>query len=257
MADGLTANYSFVLPEIGASDDTWGTKLNANWSSIDGILKTNFDTFKTNIGNAMPIGTVAMRAATAVPAGWLECNGSAISRTTYALLFAVIGANYGAGDGVNTFNLPDMRGEFARGFDGGRGVDSGRTLGVPQADGMRQHNHTASSGINSVGHTHPFSDTTSTTSSAGAHTHPMGGSTVTPTIGNGLAPSGSGYVTDGNVTGSSGAHTHTVSVSGTTGAQSANHTHAITVNNSTINATGVDETRPRNVAFMYMIKTGL
>ena len=69
----------------------------------------------------------------AAPAGWIAADGSAISRTTYALLFSKIGTLFGAGNGTTTFNLPDLRGEFVRGWDNGRGVDSGRTLGSAQA----------------------------------------------------------------------------------------------------------------------------
>lgn len=72
-----------------------------------------------------------------IPAGWLIENGAAVSRTTYATLFAVIGVAYGAGDGATTFNLPDARGEFDRGLDLGRGVDPGRTLGSSQGDAIR------------------------------------------------------------------------------------------------------------------------
>ena len=67
-----------------------------------------------------------------MPTGWLKCNGALLSRTTYAALFAVIGTTYGAGDGSTTFALPDLRGEFLRGLDDGRGVDGGRALGSAQ-----------------------------------------------------------------------------------------------------------------------------
>lgn len=72
-----------------------------------------------------------------IPAGWLIENGAAVSRTTYATLFAVIGVAYGAGDGATTFNLPDARGEFDRGLDLGRGADPGRVLGSGQGDAIR------------------------------------------------------------------------------------------------------------------------
>ncbi|RMH12700.1 MAG: tail fiber protein, partial [Gammaproteobacteria bacterium] len=80
-----------------------------------------------------PPGVVQAFAGSTVPTGWLECNGAAINRTTYADLFAVIGTTYGAGDGVTTFNLPDLRGEFIRGYDNGRGADVGRALGSAQS----------------------------------------------------------------------------------------------------------------------------
>lgn len=81
----------------------------------------------------MPAGVVAMHAANAAPTGWLECSGAAVSRTTYAALFAAIGTTWGVGDGSTTFNLPDLRGEFARGWDHGRGVDTGRAFASAQA----------------------------------------------------------------------------------------------------------------------------
>ena len=89
----------------------------------------------------MPSGTVLYFAGQTAPAGWLKANGAAVSRTAYAALFAAIGTTYGAGDFLNTFNLPDLRGEFLRGWDDGRGVDPGRGFGFGQADDVRQHYH--------------------------------------------------------------------------------------------------------------------
>lgn len=80
-------------------------------------------------------------AVNTVPAGWLACDGSAVSRAAYPALFAAIGTTYGAGDGATTFNVPDMRGEFPRGDDAGRGVDSGRVFGSAQADEVKAHVH--------------------------------------------------------------------------------------------------------------------
>lgn len=74
-------------------------------------------------------GIMAPFAGNTVPGGWLNCNGQAVSRTTYAALFTAIGTTWGAGDAVTTFNVPDLRGEFLRGLDQGRGIDTGRTLG--------------------------------------------------------------------------------------------------------------------------------
>ena len=89
--------------------------------------------------NAIPAGVVAHFAMSAAPAGWLKANGAAVSRTTYAALFAAIGTVFGAGDGSTTFNLPDLRGEFVRGWDDGRGVDASRTLGSGQSDAFQGH----------------------------------------------------------------------------------------------------------------------
>lgn len=86
-------------------------------------------------------GLVFPFAGSAVPAGMLLCGGQAVSRATYAALFAVIGTTYGSGDGSTTFNVPDLRGEFVRGLDAGRGVDAGRLLGSAQADDAKSHTH--------------------------------------------------------------------------------------------------------------------
>jgi microcystin-dependent protein len=86
-----------------------------------------------------------MYASTAVPSGFLVCDGASYLRTTYAALFAIIGTTFGSADGTH-FNVPDMRGEFARGFDNGRGVDPSRTFGTTQADQMQGHVHAPADG---------------------------------------------------------------------------------------------------------------
>ncbi|TCW09241.1 tail collar domain [Raoultella sp. BIGb0138] len=78
------------------------------------------------------VGSVAAFAVNSAPNGWLAANGQAVSRNVYARLFSRIGTTWGAGDGSTTFNLPDARGEFIRGWDNGRGADSGRTFGSAQ-----------------------------------------------------------------------------------------------------------------------------
>lgn len=93
-----------------------------------------------------PAGKVELFAMSTPPTGWLKCNGQAVSRTTYAELYAVIGTTYGTGDGLNTFTLPDLRGEFLRGWDDGRGIDNGRTFGSAQADAFQGHGHNFTSG---------------------------------------------------------------------------------------------------------------
>ena len=89
------------------------------------------------------IGTVSAFAMPTPPTGWLVCDGSAVSRTDYADLFATIGTVWGVGDEISTFNLPDLRGEFIRGFDDGRGVDDGREFASLQTDMFKQHGHTS------------------------------------------------------------------------------------------------------------------
>ncbi|MEW5421382.1 DUF2793 domain-containing protein [Amorphus sp. 3PC139-8] len=91
--------------------------------------------------DGLPVGTVIWHAAASPPSGFLRANGAAISRTAYANLFDVIGTGFGAGDGSTTFNLPDLRGEFVRGVDDGRGVDPGRAFGSWQQDQFQYHTH--------------------------------------------------------------------------------------------------------------------
>lgn len=80
-----------------------------------------------------PIGTIFAFAGNDIPAGYLPCNGGAISRTTYADLFAVIGTTYGSGDGSTTFNLPNLTDKFIQGSDTAGTVKS---AGLPNITGQ-------------------------------------------------------------------------------------------------------------------------
>lgn len=84
------------------------------------------------------IGTFAMKQ---VPEDWLLCDGKAYSRTAYRPLFEAIGTVWGTGDEVTTFNVPDFRGMFLRGLDGGRNVDHNRRFASIQTDLMQSHQH--------------------------------------------------------------------------------------------------------------------
>ncbi len=86
-------------------------------------------------------GQVAAFAMQTAPNGYLPADGAAVSRATYANLFAKIGVTFGAGDGITTFNLPDVRGEFVRGWPGSKGVDVGRAFGSLQMDDFKDHKH--------------------------------------------------------------------------------------------------------------------
>lgn len=106
------------------------------------VDNTDFPVATTaDVAAAMPPGTVIYFAGLVPPNGFLKCNGAQVSRATYAGIFAAIGTTYGAGNGSTTFNLPDLRGEFIRGYDDGRTVDNGRVLGSWQADELRWHDH--------------------------------------------------------------------------------------------------------------------
>ena len=95
----------------------------------------------TGTNSGTEVGTVVAFAATTAPDGWLECDGSTISRATFSDLFDVIGETYGAGDGTTTFVIPDLRAEFIRGWDNNAGIDTGRVFGSNQDDEVGPHVH--------------------------------------------------------------------------------------------------------------------
>ena len=77
------------------------------------------------INSLCPVGSVMAYMGTTAPTGWLLCDGSSVSRTTYAALFTIVGTSSGSGNGSTTFNLPDMRGVFLRGVPGARADGKG------------------------------------------------------------------------------------------------------------------------------------
>jgi microcystin-dependent protein len=104
------------------------------------------------MGNQLiPAGTVVYVARDTAPEGWLVADGREVSRTQYADLFAAIRVKFGMGDGIDTFGLPDLRGEFIRGLDSGRGVDAGRKFGSSQNDAFANHSHPTGSYGGNIG----------------------------------------------------------------------------------------------------------
>lgn len=144
----------------------------------------------TSIGSAyggVPPGATMTFAGSTIPTGWLECDGSAVSRTTYADLFSAIGTTWGAGDGSTTFNLPDKRGRVSIGAGTGSGLTA-RTLGntggfethTLTTTEMPSHTHTIRGGTNAAGiidadirssdtNTRQATTPTGSTGSGGAH----------------------------------------------------------------------------------------
>ncbi len=216
----VSSNVTFTLPSADGSDGQ--------------MLKTNGSgTLSFTTVQGVPSGAVFCLAVSTVPADYLECNGDLVSRTTYAALFAVIGTTYGSTTGSN-FRVPDLRGEFVRGWDHGRGVDSGRAIANSQGSQYSQHNH----GDGSL---------SGTTNNPGDHHHLTAHNQDGSPYGN-VSTTYARHITTAqnqpqpqSKTSSNGGHSHTVTISGTTGNRGG------TGNSS--------ETRPRNVTMMYIIKT--
>jgi microcystin-dependent protein len=204
----LTGNVIITWPAIGRTyfiaNETSGAfsvtlKAGAGSTSVvipqggSGYYTLNVDNIYAPTLPGVPIAAVSAFASTTVPSGWLACNGAAVSRTTYAALFASIGTTYGAGDGSTTFNLPDLRAYFIRGWDDSRGIDTGRVFGSTQISANLAHNHTFTGDLMAT-HIHSFgvfsqdagggvaADGTGN-QSATANTTPTSAGTPTGTIG--------------------------------------------------------------------------
>ena len=140
---GITGNAATATLATSATSATSAASLTQAYGASGNIL--------TSTGSAwvsappipgVPSGAVFYFAMSTAPSGYLKCDGALVSRSTYAALFSAIGTTFGAGDGSTTFALPDLRGEFLRSLDDGRGVDSGRTLGSAQSGAIQSHTHT-------------------------------------------------------------------------------------------------------------------
>lgn len=112
-------------------------------STEDAVLPDdlpNLQQVQSLIDSLVPPGAVLPFAMATAPTGWIPCDGRSLSRAAYPRLFSAIGTLYGAVD-VNTFNVPDYRGEFLRGWDNGRGIDPGRAFPSFQGQMLESHNH--------------------------------------------------------------------------------------------------------------------
>lgn len=195
---------AFKIPKIFAA----GTKAKAD------DVNENFTAIENEINNTLQpglfeAGDLKSTARAEAPDGWLLCDGSPVSRATYKDLFAAIGTTYGAGDGVNTFNIPDLRGRVPVGVDGAAGrLSENDTLGKSGGHrNMPAHSHAAGSlGTSAEGnHTHwhgawtkmglagggvqaewLLAGSSAATAPAGGHAHAVTGSTADA----GTGPSG-------------------------------------------------------------------
>lgn len=121
---------------VSLTNNNTGNAVNAGGDNAFWKFAGDLSTFATP---PAPVGSIIAYSAQTVPANYLECDGSTLDTTQYADLFNVIAYTHG-GSGTS-FNIPDLRGEFIRGWDNGRGIDSGRSFGSSQADEIRSHTH--------------------------------------------------------------------------------------------------------------------
>lgn len=174
-----------TFPTINGAVNASQAELNRNVGLTENLTDS--------LEEAAPVGSIVMWPVSIAPTGWLLCDGSAVSRSTYADLFALLDDDYGAGDGSTTFNLPDFRGQFVRGTDNGAGVDpdaasrtdrgdatTGDNVGTLQADELASHTHTeegtgsTSPGFSSsVGGNQLVAQATNTGTTGGNETRPV------------------------------------------------------------------------------------
>lgn len=253
-----------------ASPALTGTPTAPTPSNGDSSTKIATTAFVAN--NGVPAGAITAFGGASAPTGWLICDGSAVSRTTYATLFALFSTTYGAGDGSTTFNLPDLRGRAIVGKGTNTDVDTlGESDGLAVGSRTPKHNHgvgtllVATAGGHGHAHTLAIASSgshTHGTDSQGSHSH--GGSTsgdashahttqgVINTGGSTIDAydGGSGYAVSNGVTNNDGNHGHSISTD-TQGSHghnvtSAAHSHVNGDFNGTIG--GADGTHSHGVS---------
>lgn len=211
-----------------------------------------FDTFYDPNSDGLPIGAMLDYGGDTDPLHYLICDGRALSRTTYAALYAVIGVRNGAGDGSTTFNIPDARDRSTVGASTAKVLGStGGTSEASTAAHSHPHAHTASAGQDSPDHSHGgstagqsadhgHSGSTGTESAAHAHT--------TFSSDRGVYLGGGGNIAKSNIGGAgdttsteTAAHAHSFGTGGAsndhahgfgTGGASARHGHTVTVDSA-------------------------
>ena len=237
---GITYANLDVANSIEASD------INSQSSSGGTTLTSNGDgtaSFQASIGFSS--GMLMPFAGSSIPTGWLNCDGSAVSRSTYAALFSAVSTTWGSGDGSTTFNLPDLRGQTVIGAGTGTGLTP-RTLGTTYIGEEAHLNTSAESGVPSHIHT------------MGSHIHTMGNHTHghPPGVGGGqfvvTNTGGGGYGNGGSIL------AHFVGADNTDG-PSTNNTDGPSTNNtdanSTANASNAHNTMQPSAVVNYIIKT--
>lgn len=151
------ASHVISARDLDAGDTVSGTFATARLGS--GATSTNFLRGDSTFADSLPPGIILAYGVASAPSGWALCDGSAISRTTFSALFAIIGTTWGVGNGTTTFNIPDLRGRAPIGQGTGSGLTA-RTLAATTGEETHllttaetpAHSH----GVTDPGHTHDF-----------------------------------------------------------------------------------------------------
>jgi microcystin-dependent protein len=194
---------------------------------------------------AQPTGSLTAYAGAAAPTGWLLCDGTAVSRTTYATLFGLLSTTYGAGNGSTTFNLPDMRGRMPMGAGTGAGQGASGS-GAPSGTALTARTRGGFGGDERMQtHTHVQNAHTHTQN---AHGHDLGGG---QSFGTSFGPNAGGVATFGL----SVAIINTNTYQGPYSAMANTATNQNTTATNQNAGSGASENMPPFVVLNYIIKT--
>ena len=208
-----------------------------------------------------PVGSITMFAATNPPEGWLICNGHAVSREVYGVLFAVIGLAFGVGDNTTTFNVPDMRDRFPVGAGSTYSVNTkgGATTVALDTNSMPSHSHSASasSSTDTQGYHGHSAGASTSVYDAGSHQHYNRdeGSGSTPGTAGGVQYVAAGAGTAYRWDDPAGSHSHSAGTSVQVydaGSHAHNTSTGVSVNNAGGN--GSHENRPPYIGINFIIK---
>jgi microcystin-dependent protein len=162
--------YNVNSGNVGIGTQTPEVKLD-----VSGTINTSSNFTINYVPIASPIGSITAYTLAISPPGWLICDGAAVSRVTYASLFAVIGTTFGTGNNTTTFNIPNYQGAFLRGT-GTNGSYSGPALNTSQTHATQTHTHTASSVVTDLGHVHTQTTVNDDFNNSGSYPTPVGSS---------------------------------------------------------------------------------
>lgn len=218
-----TTDTSFVMFNNGSGVFKYIPFDNVINLIADSLSSSN--TFIDLISDALlPAGEIHTFSTITPPNGYLECNGQAVSRNTYNRLFSAIGTTYGAGDGSTTFNVPDYRGQFLRGFDNTSGTDLDAANRLDRGDGTTGDAVGTKQSNATLTHSHTIDPPATNSNLAGDHSHSIDPpSTISNTTGSHMHAIDPPSTTSN----SAGNHTHSIDPPSATTSTNGNHTHTM------------------------------